>query len=109
MAYRLLGKNFTPPDLRGKVTGKAKYAEDFRVEGMVFCKLLLSPAPHARISNIDVSEALAMDGVLGVLTADDVPAPEGANQPILTNTPHFVGDPILAVTTWSRWILSSIL
>ena len=37
---RILGKNFIPPDIRGKVTGKAKYAEDFRVEGMLFCKLL---------------------------------------------------------------------
>ncbi len=43
MAYDLLGKNFVPPDVHGKVTGKAKYAEDFRAEGMVFCKLLLSP------------------------------------------------------------------
>ena len=49
MAYDLLGKNFVPPDVHGKVTGKAKYAEDFRAEGMVFCKLLLSPMPHARV------------------------------------------------------------
>ncbi len=49
MAYDLLGKNFVPPDVHGKVTGKAKYAEDFRAEGMVFCKLLLSPdAARAR-------------------------------------------------------------
>ena len=41
MAYKLIGKNFIPPDIHGKVTGKAKYAEDFRVQGMVFCKLLL--------------------------------------------------------------------
>ena len=40
MAYDLLGKNFTPPDVHAKVTGKAKYAEDFRVDGMVFLKLL---------------------------------------------------------------------
>ena len=39
MAYDLLGKNFTPPDIRAKVTGRAKYAEDFRVDGMVFCKV----------------------------------------------------------------------
>ncbi len=97
MAIKLIGENFTPPDLRGKVTGRAKYAEDFRVEGMVFCKLLLSPMPHARVTNIDARDALAMDGVLGVLTADDVPARESPAQPILTNTPHFVGDPILAV------------
>jgi hypothetical protein len=31
MAYELLGKDFTPPDVQAKVTGKAKYAEDFRV------------------------------------------------------------------------------
>ena len=37
MAYSLLGKNFIPPDIEAKVTGRAKYAEDFRVEGMVFC------------------------------------------------------------------------
>lgn len=97
MAIKLLGENFTPPDVRGKVTGKAKYAEDFRVEGMVFCKLLTSPMPHARVSNVDASEALALDGVLGVLTADDVPAQQSPAQPILSNTPHFVGDPILAV------------
>ena len=93
----VLGKNFTPPDIHGKVTGKAKYAEDFRAEGMVFCKLLLSPMPHAKVSNIDASDALAMDGVVGVLTADEVPAVEGAAEPILTNNPHFVGDPILAI------------
>ena len=69
MAYKLLGQNFTPPDLRGKVTGKAKYAEDFRAEGMVFCKLLLSPMPHARVTSIDTSDALGMPGVFGVLTA----------------------------------------
>jgi len=97
MSYKLLGKNFTPPDLRGKVTGKAKYAEDFRVEGMAFAKLLLSPMPHARVTSIDTSKALAMAGVLGVLTAEDVPAGEGAGEVILTNTPHYVGEPILAI------------
>jgi len=33
MAYKLLGKNFTPPDVIAKVTGKAKYADDFHVDG----------------------------------------------------------------------------
>ncbi len=36
MGYKLLGKDFTPHDVLAKVTGEAKYAEDFRVEGMVF-------------------------------------------------------------------------
>ena len=95
MAYSLLGKDFTPPDVEGKVTGRAKYAEDFRVEGMVFCRLFLSPIPHGRVTNIDASEALEMEGVLGILTADEVPS-HPAN-PILTNEPKYVGEPILAV------------
>ena len=78
MAYDLLGKNFVPPDVHGKVTGKAKYAEDFRAEGMVFCKLMLSPMPHARVRNIDSAAALALPGVHGILTAADVPAAAGA-------------------------------
>src|ERR1700712_4395110 len=73
MADKLIGQNFEPHDVVAKVTGRAKYAEDFRAEGMVFCKLLTSPMPHAKIRNIDASEALKMPGVLGILTADDVP------------------------------------
>jgi xanthine dehydrogenase molybdenum-binding subunit len=73
--YKLIGKNYVTPDLVAKVTGKARYAEDYRAEGMLFVKLLLSPRPHARVTRIDASAALAMPGVHGVLTADDMPAP----------------------------------
>ena len=93
----LLGKNFEPPDLRAKVTGRAKYAEDFRADGMLFCRLFLSPMPHGRVRSIDASEALRMEGVVAVLTADDVPSIPAPGNPILTNEPHYVGEPILAV------------
>ena len=92
MAWNLIGSDFTPPDVRGKVTGRARYAEDFRVEGMVFARLLTSPIPHGRVRQIDASEALSMQGVLGILSADD----EGVGR-LLTREPVFVGDPILAV------------
>lgn len=104
MSYKIIGKDFIPPDIRAKVTGKAKYAEDFRLEGMVFCRLLTSPVPHAKISNINYSEALAMEGVLGVLTADEVPEQNNVVEPILTNEPLYVGDPILAVAATSEAI-----
>jgi len=97
MAYSLIGKNFTPPDVHGKVTGKAKYAEDFKAEGMLYARLLTSPVPHARIRRIDTSAAIRMEGVVAVLTADDVPSTEGVANHILTNEPAYVGDPILAV------------
>lgn len=97
MAYSLIGKDFTPPDVHGKVTGKAKYAEDFKVDGMLYARLLTSPMPHARVVSLDVSEALQMEGVVAILTADDVPQIPNLGNPILTNEPAYVGDPILAV------------
>ena len=45
---KLVGTNYIPPDHVAKVTGRAKHAEDFRADGMLFTKLLLSPMPHAR-------------------------------------------------------------
>ncbi len=108
--YKLIGKNYTTPDLYAKVTGQAKYAEDFRAEGMLFCKLLLSPQPHARVRRIRANEALAMPGVKAILTADDLPAPADtltdngtvikANKWAergLTMEPLYQGEPILAV------------
>jgi CO/xanthine dehydrogenase Mo-binding subunit len=71
----LIGHDYQTQDLLAKVMGQAKYAEDFRAEGMLFCKLMLSPRPHARVVNIDASRALAMPGVHAVLTADDLPPP----------------------------------
>ena len=73
--HKLIGKNYPTPDLYAKVTGQAKYAEDYHAEGMLFCKLLLSPLPHARVKHLDVSEALAMPGVKAILTADELPPP----------------------------------
>src|SRR5881394_2900904 len=73
--HRLIGKNYVTPDIVAKVTGKAKYAEDFRADGMLFAKLLLSPLPHARVRSIDASAALAMPGVKAIITVDDLPSP----------------------------------
>ena len=93
----LIGRDFTPPDLHAKVTGRAKYAEDFRADGMLFCRLLTSPMPHGRVLNIDASEALNMEGVVAILTADELPEVTAPGNTILTNEPLYVGAPILAV------------
>lgn len=97
MAEKLVGTDIAPPDLHAKITGRAKYAEDFRAPGMVFAKLLLSPMPHARVRNIDASRALAMPGVIDILTADEVPPRDGPREAALTNQPRYEGEPILAV------------
>ena len=107
---KLVGQNYTTPDIVAKVTGKAKYSEDFRAEGMLFAKLLLSPMPHARVLSIDTSAALAMPGVKAILTPDDLPGAQAGqtlgegvvstatlNERPLTNEPVYEGEPILAV------------
>jgi len=93
---KLVGTNYIPPDHIAKVTGRAKYAEDFRADGMLFTKLLLSPMPHARVLSIDTEGALALPGVKAILTADDLPDLNGAEK-ALTNEPLYVGEPILAI------------
>ena len=93
---KYIGQNYVPVDHVAKVTGRARYAEDFRADGMLFTKLLLSPMPHARVRSIDTSAALAMPGVKAILTADDLPDLEGAER-ALTNEPRYAGEPILAV------------
>ncbi|MFZ0732128.1 MAG: xanthine dehydrogenase family protein molybdopterin-binding subunit [Candidatus Sulfotelmatobacter sp.] len=108
--YKLIGKDYPTPDLYAKVTGKAKYAEDFRVDGMLFCKLLLSPVPHGRVKHLDVSKALAMPGVKAILTQDDLPAPADSvtdlgvvikanklGEKALTWEPLYHGEPVLAI------------
>ena len=108
--HKLIGKNYQTLDLYAKVTGRSKYAEDFRADGMLFCKLLLSPVPHGRVRHIDASAALAMPGVKAILTEEDLPAPADSltdngtripanklGEKALTNEPLYQGEPILAV------------
>ena len=97
MAEKLIGKDIVPPDLVAKVTGRAKFAEDFRAPGMVFAKLLLSPMPHARVRKVDASEALSMPGVFGMLTPDDLPEAPPRSARALTYEPLYEGEPVLAV------------
>ena len=99
MAHKHLGVDFTPHDVVAKVTGEAKYAEDFRAEGMVFARMLTSPYPHATVKNIDATEALKMPGVVGILTADEVKNPAEPEAPLLTNEPRWMRSRRSASTT----------
>src|SRR5262245_7057414 len=106
---KIFGQNYTTPDIVAKVTGKARYAEDYRVDGMLFAKLLVSPHPHAKVTKLDLSRALAMPGVKAIITDDDLPKPaaggtlgEGVQATAqgergLTMEPLYQGEPILAV------------
>ena len=110
MTFMHIGKNFVPPDVEGIVTGEAKYVEDFKPEGLVYARLLTSPMPSGRVRSIDASEALRMDGVLGILTADDLPSSSAPAEPVLASEDvTFVGQPILAVAAISDEIADSAI
>ena len=120
---KLVGENYSTPELHAKVTGRSKYAEDFRAEGMLFARLLLSPYAHARIVSIDASAALAMPGVKAVLTGDDVPGPKDQindNGTIIRANPRsetalaakevlYQGQPVLAVCAISEFIAAEAI
>src|SRR5690606_2751152 len=107
--YMHIGKDFLPPDVVAKVTGKAKYAEDFRAEGMLYAKLLLSPMPHARVRRIDAREALRIPGVHAVITYEDVPKVDPGVEPTLAQEAMYVGEPIAAVAAESELIAAEAI
>lgn len=110
MTFMHIGKDYTPPDVEGKVTGTAKYVEDFQPEGLVYARLYTSPMPSGRVRSIDASAALRMDGVLGIITADDLPASSAPADPMLASQDvTYVGQPILAIAAISDEIAENAI
>ena len=80
--YQVVGTRPVRHDGPDKVMGRARYAADIHLPGMLHAKMLRSPHAHARIKNIDASKALALPGVEAVVTAADLPdiSPEMSDQ-----------------------------
>ncbi|ODP28734.1 putative xanthine dehydrogenase subunit D [Paenibacillus nuruki] len=102
-------------DGKEKVTGELRYLTDMTAEGMLYGRVLRSIHPHARILSLDVSEAEAYEGVIAVITHQDVP---GLNrfgiatpdQPALCeDTVRYIGDAIAAVAATSLEIAEHAL
>ena len=71
--YKVLEQNNPRVDAWEKVTGRATYAGDVYLPGMLLCKILASTRSHARIVSIDTSKAEALPGVRVVITGSDFP------------------------------------
>lgn len=71
--FRIVGKATPYIDARKKVTGEARYADDYQFKEALHCKFLRSVYPHARIISIDASEAKKIPGVRYVLTGEELP------------------------------------
>src|SRR5881227_626008 len=91
------------PDGTVKVRGEFAYSSDLWHEDMLWGATLRSPHPYARITGIDITEALAVQGVYAVLTHEDVPGVnryglEHADQPVLAgDVVRYQGEPVALV------------
>lgn len=112
-----IGKSVPRIDAVGKVTGKTLYPGDINLPNQAYMKILFAHQPHAIIRKIDTSKAEALDGVLAVFTAKDVPNNEYGlimpDQPVLcgpgSNKAHadrvrFIGDQVALVIAESEEI-----
>ncbi len=98
-----VGKSLPRVDALEKITGKATYASDVYLPGMLMCKLLTSTESHARIVKLDVSRAEALPGVRAIITGKDYPDVRfgsGAlkdRRIMATDEVFYIGEPVAAV------------
>jgi len=75
--FIVVGKSVRRADAIDKVTGKARFLEDYVVPNMLYAKPILSDVPHALLKGVVTDEALKIPKVIDVVTAKDIP---GENQ-----------------------------
>ena len=101
--FKVLERNHPRVDAYDKVTGRAAYASDVYLPGMLACKLLPSARNHARIVRLDTSKAEAHPGVRCVITGIDFPDIRYGSGALRDRyvmpreVVNFVGEPIAAV------------
>src|SRR6059058_5522888 len=112
---RIIGKALRKVDAVAKVTGATRFADDLSLPRMLYCKLLRSTQPHARIVSIDTAAAEALEGVHAVLTGRALPIPFGIlpvsqdEHALCPDKVRFIGDPVAAVAAVSEEIATAAL
>ncbi len=101
MMNQYVGKSVPRVDGVEKVTGRAIYSVDFSLPGMLYGAVLRSPWPHARILDVDLSEAQKVSGVKVAVSGKDFPFTFGVmikDQPFLAlDKVRYIGEPVAAV------------
>jgi carbon-monoxide dehydrogenase large subunit len=109
-----------PPLLRGQ----ARFVDDIRPEGTLEAALLRSPHAHARIASLDTRPARGLDGVVDIVTADDLPGggppipmrmfrrpgmERFLQRPLASGKVRYVGEPVAVVVATSRYLAEDAL
>src|SRR5881392_3684368 len=113
--FSVIGKRIALIDAAGKTTGQGKYTDDLSLPGMLIGKILHSPYPHARVKKIDPSHALALEGVVAVVTGADAPnqygiLPVGHDETALAvDKVRYIGDNVACVAAINEQIAEQAL
>lgn len=113
--FSVIGKRTAMVDAAEKTTGAGKYTDDLSVPGMLIGRILHSPYPHARIKRIDASKALALEGVLAVVTGQDAPITYGIlpighdEHALAVDKVRYVGDNVACVAAETEAIAEQAL
>jgi len=110
-------------DALERVSGKATYTGDVKLDDMLYARILRSPHPHARVKSIDTSKAMAYPGVKAIITHENAKVVFGAGsiaggqqynddikkitkqrRYIFNNPLRFAGDPVAAVAAVDRYV-----
>lgn len=94
--FKTVGNSVRRPDLVEKVTGVAQYTVDITMSGMLHAAVVRSDRAHARISGVDVREAIGQPDVVAVITADDL-------EPLFARFGHIVSDHYILATGKVRY------
>jgi xanthine dehydrogenase molybdenum-binding subunit len=112
---KAVGQSVPPQEAVDKVTGRAKYTDDYSFPGMLVARTLRAAYPHARILKIDTSRAKVLPGVVAVLTHADVPG-DNIHGLIFDDWPvlaadkvRYMGDPVAIVAADSAAIAAEAL
>ncbi|RLB05142.1 MAG: aldehyde oxidase, partial [Deltaproteobacteria bacterium] len=103
-----VGESIKRVEVLEKVLGKALFAADLKMEGLLHMKVLRSNRPHARIKQIHTQRAAEVEGVVRVFTYRDIPGKNligiiNKDQPVLAaEKVRFVGDPIALVVAYNE-------
>src|SRR5438270_4081120 len=119
---RTIGTSIQRVEDNRVLTGRGRYVDDVVLPGMLHAAFLRSPHAHARITRVDTSAAMAMPGVIAVLTAEDMqrltnpiaihmlPGYRSPNfLPLSGDKVRFVGDPVALIVAESRYLAEDAL
>ena len=101
-----IGVPYPRLDSEPKVAGSTRYAGDLYEPGLLHARLVLSPFAHAQIQGVEREAALALPGVVAVLTAADLPTADRSGlrqqEPLAREEVLFAGQPVAIVVAESE-------